>query len=208
MSQMKAAFTKAGYRDSLEDWPSEELLQVAIKAMARHADDTDACQHSIMRACRNDAALLRSLVLPWWRQATASVITEARRQIMQRQRHEALATAVERKAAKVVSLIHARELAEEKKEREEELVRIAEQERWNREELNKWLRTKARELEIDDRPWWEVTPARARQWKLRQEHDSRFIGLVLEGLPDDDKRPISHYRRPEEINALWDQAFQ
>lgn len=208
MSQMKAAFTKAGYRYSMEEWPSEDLLQVAVRAMAKHADDMDATQHAIMRACRSDATLLRQLLLPWWRQATASIITEARRQIQQRQRHEALKTAVERKAANVVALIERRELAAEKKEREEELARIAEQDRWNREELNKWLRTKARELEIDGRPWWQATPARARQWQRKQAHDARFIDLVLEGVPDDDKRPISHYRRADEVNALWDKAFE
>ena len=56
---LKAAFEKAGYRNSTEEWPSEELIEVAVRAMVRHADDTEATQHAIFRACRNDAALLR-----------------------------------------------------------------------------------------------------------------------------------------------------
>jgi len=57
-TSIKAAFEKAGYRDSREEWPSDELIQVALNAMVRHADDMDATQHAIFRACRNDAARL------------------------------------------------------------------------------------------------------------------------------------------------------
>src|SRR5215469_14216311 len=105
MSQLKAAFERAGYRGSTEEWPSDELLDVAIRAMVRHADDTEATQHAIMRACRNDATLLRQLMLPWWRQCTAQLVSAAQREIKRRQREEALDTAIERRAAKVVSLI-------------------------------------------------------------------------------------------------------
>jgi hypothetical protein len=35
--------------------------------------------------------------------------------------------------------------------------------------------------------------------------NGRFVDLLLSGVPLDD-RPIGHYRRPEEINALWDKA--
>lgn len=193
--------------DWWRDWPSDALMQTAVRAIARHGDNTKATQEAIFRACRNDAALLRALMTPWWQQATASIITEARRQLERRLQRDELETPTERRAANVVSLIHKRELAEEKQEREEELARIAEQDRWNHEELNKWLRTKARELEIDGQPWWLATPARARQWQRRQEHHAHFMGLVLTGVPDDDTRPISHYVRPEEVDPLWDKAW-
>src|SRR5580765_2209471 len=109
-ASIKAAFEKAGYRDSTEEWPSDELIQVALNAMVRHADDTEATQHAIFRACRNDAALLRQLILPWWRQCTAQLINEARREIGRKERAGALETARERKAAKVISLVLEREL--------------------------------------------------------------------------------------------------
>jgi hypothetical protein len=208
---MKAAFEKAGYRDSREEWPSEDLLQVAVRAMLRHADDTDACQHSIMRACGNDPALLRQLLLPWWRQATASLISEARRELRHRERTSALETPIERRAAKVVNLIEERELARERQEREEAL---AEQARLNQSHHKEflariavWKQTKASSFEIEGRPFWEVSTAEARTWQRRWHHRGLFLDLLLSGVPEDD-RPIMHYRRPEEIDALWDQAFR
>lgn len=211
MSQIKAAFEKAGYRDSREEWPSEDLIQVGIRAMARHADDYDAAQHAIMRACRNDPELLRQLLAPWWRQATASLISEVRRELRRRERAETLDTAVERKAAKVVQLVEQRELAREKKEREAELVEQARLNQLHREEflarIEAWKQTKASRFTIEDRPFWEVSTRDARTWQRRWHHRGLFLDLLLSGVPEDD-RPIMYYRRPEEIDALWDQAHE
>lgn len=210
MSQIKAAFERAGYRDSVEEWPSDDLLQVAVRAMARHADDTDATQHAIMRACRNDPALLRQLLAPWWRQATASLISETRRHLRQGERESTLETPVERRAAKVVSLIEERELARERKEREEALAEQARLNQLHREEflarMAAWKQTKASRFEIEGRPFWEVSTREARSWQRRWHHRGLFLELLLSGVPEDD-RPIMHYRRPEEVDALWDQAY-
>lgn len=206
---IKAAFEKAGYRDSIEEWPSDELIEVAINAMVRHADDTEATQHAIFRACRNDAALLRQLVLPWWRQCTAQLINEARREIGRKERAGELETAKERRAAKVISLVMERELIEEKREREEEQARVAalneEHQRDFRQRIEAWRATKASSFTIDNRPFWEVSTFLAKQWQIRHERGARFVDLLLSGVPLDD-RPIGHYRRPEEINAFWDQS--
>ncbi len=192
-----------------EEWPSEDLLQVAINAMVRQADDGEATQRSIMRTCRNDAALLRQLILPWWRQCTAALIAEARRNIVAKERASALETSKERRAAKVVSLILEREAAEAKREREEELAhQAALNEQHNREfraQMAEWRRTKASNFTIDDQPFWRVSTFTARQWQIRHEHGTRFVDLLLSGVPLDD-RPIGHYRRPSEINELWDKA--
>jgi hypothetical protein len=208
---IKAAFEKAGYRNSVEEWPSEELIQIAINAMVRHADDTEATQHAIFRACRGDAALLRQLILPWWRQCTAQLINEARREIGRKERAGALETRQERRAAKVISLVRERELIEEAREREEELARVAAlNEQHHREFLERieaWKRTKAASFTIEDRPFWEVSTFNARQWQIRHTQRAKFVDLLLSGLPEDD-RPIGHYRRPEEINALWDKSLR
>lgn len=210
MSTSKAQFGKAGYRDSIESWPSEELCQVAINAMVRHADDTEATQHAIFRACRNDAALLRQLILPWWQQCTAQLINEVRRDITHKERAGTLETARERRAAKVISLVLERELAEEKREREEELARVAALNEEHRREFEQriaaWRTTKASNFTIDNTPFWQVSTFIARQWQLRSEQGARFVDMLLSGVPLDD-RPIGHYRRPEEINALWDASF-
>jgi hypothetical protein len=208
---MKALFEKAGYRSSQEAWPSDELIEVAINAMVRHADDTEATQHAIFRACRNDAALLRQLILPWWRQCTAQLINEARREIGRKKRAGELGTAKERRAAKVISLTMERELITEAKEREEEQARVAalnaEHQREFEQRIAAWRKTKASSFTIDNQPFWQVSTFVARQWQIRQAHGAQFVDLLLSGVPLDD-RPISHYRRPEEINALWDKAMK
>jgi hypothetical protein len=211
MSQFKAAFERAGYRGSTEEWPSDDLLDVAIKAMVRHADDTEATQHAIMRACRNDAALLWQLVLPWWRQCTAQLINETQREIKRRDRAEALDTPIERRAAKVVNLIEERDRVEAKRERDEmlaEQARLNEQhQREFRDRIDAWRKTKAASFEIEGRPFWLVSTTEARTWQRRWHHRGVFLDLVLSGVPEDD-RPIMHYRRPDEIDALWEQAFR
>jgi hypothetical protein len=207
---LKSVFEKAGYRDSTEAWPSDDLIEVAIRAMVRHADDMEATQHAIFRACRNDAALLRSLILPWWRQCTAQLINEARSEIRRKERAGALETHQERRAAKVISLVMERELAEEKREREEELARVAALNEEHRREFEQriaaWRQTKASNFTIEQQPFWQVSTFIARQWATRQAQGARFVDLLLSGVPLDD-RPIGHYRRPEEINALWEQSF-
>lgn len=211
MSQLEAAFRRAGYRDSREEWPSEELIQVGIRCMARHADDTQAAQYAILRACRDDPALLRQLILPWWRQCTASLISEVRRELHKRERENTLETTQERRAAKVVRLIEERELARERAERE---AALAEQARLNeqhmqefRDRIAAWRATKAASFTIEDRPFWEVSTREARVWQRRWHHRGLFLDLLLSGVPEDDK-PIMHYRRPEEVDALWDQAYE
>jgi hypothetical protein len=211
MTQVKAALEKAGYKNSTEEWPSEDLLDVAIRAMVRHADDGEATQHAIFRACRNDAGLLRQLILPWWRQCTAQLINEARRSIARKQREDALATPMDRRAARVVSLIEERDRKESQREAAEEAARVAALNKKHAAEfaahIAAWHRTKASSFTIDDRPFWEVSTFRARQAQRRSAHESRFLDLVLFGVPEDD-RPIGHYRRPAEIDALWVQSFE
>lgn len=211
MSQMRAAFEKAGYPNATESWPSDDLLQVAIRSMAKHADDTEACQHAIFRACRNDPALLRQLILPWWRQATGSLISETRRHLRRGEREDTLETSVERRAAKVVNLIEERELAREKREREEALAEQARLNKQHHEEflarIAAWKQTKASSFMIEDRPFWEVSTREARVWQRRWHHRGLFLDLLLSGVPEDDK-PIMHYRRPEEVDALWDRAYE
>lgn len=197
--------------DWWKEWPTEDLLQVAVRMMARHADDTEACQQAIFRACRNDPALLRSLIAPWWRQATASLISQARSELRRREREDTLETAAERKAAKVVHLVEQRELARERQEREETL---AEQARLNKQHYEEflarialWKQTKASSFEIEGKPFWEVSTRHAREWQRRWHHRGLFLELLLSGVPEDD-RPIMHYRRPDEVDALWEQAYE
>ena len=206
---MKAAFEKAGVREPILDWPSEELVDVAVKAMVNHANDTEAAQHAIMRACRNDPALLRQLIIPWWRQCTAQLLNEARRQISRKQRHEELATPMERRAGKVVSLMDERDAKEAAREHKEEMARIArlkaENDAMIAAQVKRWRQTKASSFSIDGQPFWQVSTFLAKQWQLRHEQGTRFVDMLLSGVPLDD-RPIGFYRRPEEINALWDKS--
>lgn len=197
--------------DWWKEWPTEDLLQVAVRVMARHADDTEACQQAIFRACRNDPALLRSLITPWWRQATASLISQARSELRRREREDTLETAAERKAAKVVHLVEQRELARERQEREETLAEQARLNKQHHEEflarIAAWKQTKASSFEIEGKPFWEVSTRHARAWQRRWHHRGLFLDLLLSGVPEDDK-PIMHYRRPEEVDALWEQAYE
>lgn len=204
---MRAAFEKAGYRDSREEWPSDELLQIAVNCMVRHANDTEATQHAIFRACRNDVELLRQLILPWWRQATASIISEARRTIERRERAGTLETAKERKAAKVISIERERESAREAKEREAELVARAKADRKYQEWREAFMRTQARDFQINGKYFWEVSTREAHEWQRHQGQRARFVELLLAGVPEDD-RPVAHYCRPDEVDALWQKSAQ
>lgn len=60
-------------------------------------------------------------------------------------------------------------------------------------------------IQVNHKPFWTVCVNEARGWIDRTEHEARFMELVISGVPDDG-RPIEHYRRPDEIDALWKQA--
>ena len=167
-----------------------------------------------MRSCGPVATIrhyLCQLLAPWWRQATASLITEVRRELRRRERESTLETATERKAAKVVHLVEQRELVREKREREAELAEQARLNQLHHEEflarIEAWKQTKAGSFTIEDKPFWEVSTREARAWQRRWHHRGLFLDLLLSGVPEDD-RPIMHYRRPEEVDALWEQAYE
>ena len=122
-----------------------------------------------------------------------------------KQRTEALETPLERRAGKVVSLMAEHDAREAAKEHRAEMARIAKLDAENKAmiavQVERWRQTRAGNFAINDKPFWQVSTFMAKQWQIRHEQGTRFVDLLLSGVPLDD-RPIGHYRRPEEINAL------
>jgi len=205
MTQMQDAFAKAGYGDA-EEWPSDRLRKIAQDAMIAHADNTLAAQRAIFEKCCPGNSLARALFLPWFREATAALLAEERR-LLKAAQHSML-NERQQSAFKVIALTEQRAEAAAKEARQRALEERARQEQERGRLIDAWLQNKARNETIDGRHWWEVSPNRLRQFARRINHRSKFWQLVIERVPaHDDIRPISHYMRPDEVNALWDEAW-
>jgi uncharacterized glyoxalase superfamily metalloenzyme YdcJ len=206
MSQIRDALAQAGYSDA-EEWPSKALLEVVEKAVVAHADDTRAAQNAIFDACCGRNTLARALFAPWQREVTSAVIAEWKRLLKASQNAEKL-TDRRRRATEIIMLEDERAAAAAQIARQrliEERGRAAYERQKN---VNAWLSNKARSEVIDGTSWWEITPARLREYTRRTTHRSKFYALVLDRIPShDDQRPISYYLRPDEVNPLWDEAW-
>lgn len=206
MSAIQDAFARAGYQDA-EEWPCEEIKKIALGAMIAHAEDSEAAQRAIFDACCRRTSLLRALVLPWRREITAAVIANERRLLKARGDAENR-TKQEVEAGRIVALEakRAEAAAQEARQRHIEDRGRAAIERDA--QLKEWLNNKARHEVIDGTPWWEVSPARLREFARRTTHRSKFYTLVLDRVPShDDMRPVSYYLRSHEVDALWEEAW-
>ena len=58
---------------------------------------------------------------------------------------------------------------------------------------------------VNGKPFWEVSSNEARAWATKTTREAWFIESVIEGLPNDG-RPIEYYRKPDEIEALWERS--
>lgn len=206
MNAFTDAFAKAGYQDA-EEWPSAALCELAEQAMVKHANDTEAAIREIFNAVCKPNSLSRALFGPWAREACSALIAHMRRRMKAAQGRAGLSDR-QRKLAEMIRKEEEQAEAAAQRAREqaqEERGRASlERER----QLNEWLANKARDEKIDDRPWWEATPARLVQWQRRLGHRARFFALVLERMPnDDDIHPLSYYLRPDEIDEMWDAAW-
>ena len=207
---MKEAFKKAGWHDPRNDWPSKEFLALAAGIMVKYAKNSSAAALALLRACGDDAALLKQLVEPVYDLAADRIFSEVRavnyRQSAvddkrargkQQPTHHVLA------AAPIVELEREQEASRATKLREEREAAKAISLR----NYQEWRDTLAAEFTINGRRFWQVSVHEAREWQQSQGRRVKFVDLLLTGLPDDD-RPISYYRRPDEVDGLWKQAQQ
>lgn len=205
-TQISEALARAGYQDA-EEWPSKALRTIVEQAMVKHASDSHAAQLAIFEACCPRNSLARALFLPWQRDATSAVIAEVRR-LLKSVEHTSTLSTRQRRAAEIVKLDEERAEAAAQIARQRMIEERGRAAQARQAQLNEWLNNKARGEVIDGTPWWEVTPARLREFTRRTTHRAKFYGLVLEHVPShDDMRPLSYYLRPQEVNALWEEAW-
>lgn len=214
MTQLGAALKDAGVRSA-----RDRLEEIALKAMVDHAGSLYQAEEAIWERVRKDRILLDALLSPWREQAIQVLVgtvprrlgynpamgTGATMHIPSEEHHGDADTPLKKRAQMVSTAWDRKHKTELTKERDAEIAR-----------LNAWrdLRdirrygfqtTAAAHVQINEKPFWTVCVNEARGWIDRTEHEARFLELVIAGVPDDG-RPIEHYRRPEEIDALWKQA--
>lgn len=200
MSAMKEAFRRAGHTSS-----DERLSEVALKAMVKHATDTEACIEAIWQTIRKDAALMATLFNAERRRAIGGLLNRVRNDIAYRQSNDELKTPTEKRAGLVVTEFRAKErrefLAIQRAEREQQSKADYEYQQ----HLAAWHATPIGNMEIGGTPIWQLTAGTVRGWLGAQQRKHRTVELLIEGLPEDD-RPIEYYRKPEEVAALWKAA--
>jgi hypothetical protein len=189
--------------------------------MIDHAGSTLATEDAIWAAVRRDRNLLEALVSPIKHGVLRDLLHQVRRERLGY--NPAMGTGATmhipseehfsdepdtplKRRAQIVSTNWDREhKGQLTRERDAEIARLtayrAQRDAWK----YAWHTTAAAHLQINDKPFWTVCVNEVRGWIDRTGHEARFMELVISGVPDDG-RPIGYYRKPEEIDALWQQA--
>lgn len=197
MTAMKEALKKAGVQ-TIED----RLRDIILKAMIAHADNTSDTIDAVWKAAQKDMDVMIHLFATEKGRVIGWNIRKIRDDIERDQSNQGRNRPLDRRAAMVVNNL--RDLDRQQDE---------EDERCNRDSMaayraeqdalaEKWRATHVGLLMIGDRPVWEVTAGTAKVWLESQIRRWRTVELLIHGLPNDDK-PISYYRKPEEVAALW-----
>lgn len=197
MSALKEAFQKAGVKS-----PTEALSDIALKAMVAHADDTDATIEAIWRDVQKDRSLLIALFALDYQRSISGLLYRVRSDIGYKQSTNSLNRPIERKGAKVVSILRDRDAKAERERRDAERAHQDKLDQEYQNYLASWRKTQIGALEINGTPVWQLSPGTVRGWLVTQKRRWRTVELLIEGLPDDG-RPIEYYRKPEEVEKLW-----
>lgn len=197
MTAMKEALKKAGVQ-SIED----KLRDIILKAMIAHADNTSDTIDAVWSAAQKDMDLMIHLFVSEKGRVIGWNIRKIRDDIERDQTNKGRNRPLDRRAALVVNNLRDLDLRQdeedERRNRESMAAYRAEQDAV----AEKWRATHIGLLSVDGRPIWEITVGTARVWLESQIRRWRTVELLIEGLPNDDK-PISYYRKPEEVHALW-----
>ena len=194
----------------------ERLEEVVLKAMVDHAGSMSATETAIWERVRRDRSLMEALIYPWKHRLMSDLLHQVRQDCLgynpavgtgatihiPSEDHNRPADTPLKKRAQIVSTGWDREhKGQLTRERDAEIARLTEKRAWR----DAWRATAAAHFVINDQPFWTVCVNEARGWIERTGHSTRFMELVISGVPDDG-RPIEFYRRPEEIDDLWKQA--
>jgi hypothetical protein len=206
----------ATWKDAGVESADERLHEITLKAMVDHAGSMSATRDAIWERVRKDRILIDALLLPYKDEALRNLLHQVRRDLgwnpatgprgatihIPSEEHIRPANSPLERRAQLVSTEWDREHKDElTAERDAEIARLTEKRAWR----HAWEHTSASHVSINDKPFWTVCVNEARGWIERTGHSTRFMELVIAGVPDDG-RPIEFYRRPDEIDDLWKQA--
>lgn len=197
---LKAAFHRAGVK-SAED----RLKEIALKAMVAHAGNMNEAIEQIWAEVQEDRRLMAEMFKFDYRRQIGALIYRTRSDIAAAERAGPLKRKVERQAATIFAGWKREEEEEAAADRQSQTEYDAKQKREYEAYLATWRRTKIGSLEINGTPVWQVSPGTVRGWLAGQKRRWRTVELLIEGLPDDG-RPIEYYRKPDEVEALWQLA--
>lgn len=213
-TQMADAFNAAGYQT-----PADRLRSIGLKIIGQHGSNTFVARTTLLSAAQRDVTLLNELAKNSLMMMVTNYLNDLQRDIDRARekelnaRHRELQIGHNSKASDQ-PVTHARDEVPRvlaaipvvpKEEPEVVAARLKQQqiEKIDQE----WQSTKGRSYTIDGTSFWNVSPGRANQWQRARHSEWKFIQLVLAGLPTEDfEHPISYYRRPHEINDLWERA--
>lgn len=203
VTALKAAFAKVGIASPEE--LDEQLTAIAVRAIARHGINTFATIEEIRHVVGSDLKLMNRLFDLEWHRTAGALIYRTRGKIAGKIDRKEIRTPTERKAAVAVNAIMLADRKLEEQDREDQRIAQARYDAEHKAHLESWQATHVGSLFVGDKPVWEVSAGAARKWLASQRVKWRTVELLIEGVPDDG-RPISYYRKPEEVAALFAKA--
>lgn len=199
MSQIKEAMRKAG-ADTRP--PSERLEEICINAMVRHATDTEKVLLEIWKNVRDDHALTLALLQSEWRRCASALIYRTRDRLAYMEGQKTDKSPTIQKAIKVNKAWSIRDKEAENAIRRDEQRQQAKADKEWRGHIAFWTKTAAAHVKVNDKPFWEASVGQIQSGIADRGRETRFLAQLIHGVPNDG-RPISFYRKPDEINEIW-----
>jgi hypothetical protein len=172
----------------------ERLDALAEEAFAAHPRTNDQAQEYILRAVRNDAAMLFVMFERWHGVCTGMLLQAAAKRIRERRQQRATAKEIGGDGRNY-------------RERREPIARAADPTPAEREKYRGSVAriiSKLDTVRIDGTPIGRCTPEKAVAWADGRRREARFVYLVSAGVPPG--REIGEFVTPDEANAAWERA--
>lgn len=193
------AFAKAGVKT-----PMDKLKEIALSAMISHANDTLQAIEDVWKVAQKDAPMLVALFNPYgeYRGAIGRIFNQIKHDVaVSNQRGESL-NANQKKALKIVERDRREERAAEEEQRKAEREEQARKDNEYREYLASWHKTPLWNVNIGEKPVWQVSSGTIRAWLPTQHKKLRALEMLIDGVPDDG-RPLEYYRTPADVKEIW-----
>lgn len=218
MSQVAEALDRAGYKSS-----KKRFETIVLKAIIENPESEAKAARAVWAAVRNSLPLVLELIGYRPQDLAARAVSDFRRDLGVQSIQffdnrtstdpfwtappdfTPSANALQRQAQVVFGAWQTEDKLRAKKQLEDEEGLLRRKNAREEAADNLWLATQAARVQVNGRPFWEVSANEAERAANSMTQDAAFLFMAIEGIPRNGS-PIGNFLRPQEVNALWARA--